>query len=77
MRLSRAALGRNPMQNTLIDSATMPIFGEPVTAHEAERLAGSQKRIEALMADGYWHTIPELQKELAQVEFISASRTKK
>jgi hypothetical protein len=57
-------LGRNPLQNTLIDAASMPIFGDPVAPQEAERLGSQQERVESLMADGYWHTIPQLQKEL-------------
>ena len=66
MKFARAALGRNPMQHSLIDSATMPIFGEPVTAHDLPRIEGQQARVESLMADGFWHTVPELQKTLKQ-----------
>jgi len=64
VKRSWAALGRNPLQSTLIDSADMPVFGEPVSKQDTERIGGQQERVEALMADGYWHTIPELQKEL-------------
>jgi biotin operon repressor len=64
MRLTHNVLGRNPLQRTLIDSATLPIFGDPVEAQDTPRLAGQQQRVESLMADGYWHTVPELQKEL-------------
>lgn len=64
MKLSLAALGRNPLQTSLIDSASMPIFGEPVAPQEGARMEGQQQRVEALMADGYWHTIPGLQREL-------------
>jgi hypothetical protein len=64
VKFSRAALGNNPLQNSLIDSAEMPIFGLPVSSHEAARLSGQQERIESLMSDGYWHTIPELQRTL-------------
>lgn len=58
------SLGRNPLQTTLIDSATMPIFGEPVTAQEAEAITAQQDQVEAVMHDGYWHTLPEIVKEL-------------
>ncbi len=64
MKFSRAALGRNPLQNTLIDSAAMPIFGEPVTAQDAETITAQQDQVEAIMRDGYWHTLPELVKEV-------------
>jgi hypothetical protein len=42
----------------------MPIFGLPVSSQEAARITGQQERVEALMSDGYWHTVPELQKAL-------------
>jgi hypothetical protein len=64
MSIMRAAMGRNPLQSSLIDSASMPIFGEAVAQQEAQRLEGQQRRVEALMADGFWHTLPQLQKEL-------------
>jgi hypothetical protein len=41
-----------------------PVIGAPVATQEVKRLEGQQQRVEALMADGYWHTVPELQKEL-------------
>jgi hypothetical protein len=66
VKLARAALGRNPLQSTLIDSATMSIFGGQANRQDAERLSTQQERVEAIMADGYWHTLPQLQKELRQ-----------
>lgn len=42
----------------------MPIFGEPVTAQEAEAITAQQDQVEAVMHDGYWHTLPEIVKEL-------------
>ena len=43
----------------------MPIFGGPVTSKASiESLKGQQMRVEAIMRDGYWHTLPGvLQKE--------------
>ncbi len=64
MKLARAALGRNPMQHTLLDGAAMPIFGEPVADAHLPHIAGQQTQVESILADGYWHTIPSLQKEL-------------
>lgn len=60
----KLALGRNPLQSTLIDSATMPIFGEAVTPQDAEAITAQQDQVEAIMHDGYWHTLPEIVKEL-------------
>ncbi len=64
MRFSRAAMGRNPLQTTLIDSADMAVFGEPISKLDADRLRGQQERVETIMIDGYWRTIPQLQKLL-------------
>ena len=60
----KLALGHNPLQSTLIDSATMPIFGEAVTPQDAEAITAQQDQVEAIMHDGYWHTLPEIVKEL-------------
>jgi hypothetical protein len=42
----------------------LAIFGEPVTPREAKRLTSQRGQVETIMADGYWHTLPQLQREL-------------
>jgi hypothetical protein len=64
VKFARAAQGRNSMQTTLIDSSSMPIFGDPVTPQQLERIEGQQQRVEAIMAGGFWYTLPAIQKEL-------------
>jgi hypothetical protein len=48
------------------DRSTIPLFGDLVEPHDEPRLEGQQERVEALMADSFWHTVPELQKSLKQ-----------
>ena len=53
-------------QTSLIDFATLPVFGEAVAPKQLAQIEGQQQRVESLMADKFWHTLPELQKLLKQ-----------
>ena len=62
----RTALANNPLQNTLIPGIHEPmaIFGDSVTAQDTHKISGQRAQVEAIMADGYWHTLPNLRTEL-------------
>lgn len=51
----------NLMQDTLIPGFS---FGEPVTVSDAVKISGQRAQVEAIMAAGYWQTIPGLRQEL-------------
>jgi hypothetical protein len=53
---------KNPLQNSLIADAA--IFGEPVTASDADKIRGQRALVESIMRDGYWRTLPNLRAEL-------------
>ncbi|MDE3201712.1 MAG: hypothetical protein KGN79_12410 [Acidobacteriota bacterium] len=40
------------------------IFGEQVSEPEQAKINGQRAQVEALMGDGGWHTIPQLQRDL-------------
>lgn len=50
----------NSMQQSLLAGA----FGEPVSKSEANKISGQRAQVETIMADGFWRTLPALQKEL-------------
>ena len=64
--MRRISLGRNPLQESLIDGLHEPaaMLGETAKPTDRERLAGQLERVISLMADGYWHTLPELHTNL-------------
>lgn len=53
----------NQMQDTLIPGFDGE-FGQPVSLADAVKISGQRAQVEAIMAAGYWHTIPNLQREL-------------
>lgn len=48
------------------DRSTISLFGDPVAPQDEPRIEGEQERVEAIMADSSWHTVPELQKVIKQ-----------
>ncbi len=66
-----AALGRNPLQADLLgglDRFAPAIFGETFEPeHDGERLTSQQKRVDALMADGQWRTLPKIIADLRKL----------
>lgn len=68
MKLARAALGANPLQTSLIPETHEPaaLLGDTAATVDRYRLAGQFDRVESIMADGFWHTLPELSKVLVQ-----------
>ena len=68
MRLahSRSALGGNPLEGNLFNPSETPqFFGDTFSpAQDGERLTTQQAQVEAVMADGFWRTLPNICTEL-------------
>lgn len=68
MRLahSRKALGASPLEGNLFHPSETPqFFGDTFSpSADGERLTTQQQRVEAIMADGFWRTLPSLSAEL-------------
>jgi hypothetical protein len=57
---------RNPEQTSLLSDAMEPtvLRGETANPTDAARLSGQRAQVEAIMSDGFWHTLPNLAAEL-------------
>ena len=68
MRLAHiyTALGGNPLQSSLLNPHETPqFFGETFSpAQDGPRLTSQQNQVEAVMADGFWRTLPNICSEL-------------
>jgi hypothetical protein len=66
-----AALGRNPLQADLLgglNNFAPAIFGDTFEPEvDGERLTSQQKRVDALMADGQWRTLPKIIADLRKL----------
>jgi len=60
------AHSRNPEQTSLLSDGPEPtiLLGETANAVDAARLTGQRAQVEAIMSDGFWHTLPGLSSEL-------------
>jgi hypothetical protein len=67
----RIALARNPLQENLLGGMIdeIPaIFGKTFEPeHDGPRLTSQQKRVEALMGDGGWRTLPAIVAEMKKL----------
>jgi hypothetical protein len=64
---TRTALGHNPLQSDLLPNlADAPaFFGESFSQEpDGKRLTSQLQSVEAVMADGYWRTLPNISTEL-------------
>lgn len=64
--MRKASLGSNPLQESLLPGVHEPaaLFGDTAQAADSVRLAGQYERLESIMADGFWHTLPQLTTDL-------------
>jgi hypothetical protein len=62
----RSALGANPLHGNLFSPNETPqFFGESFSrAQDGVRLGSQQAQVEAIMADGFWRTLPNICTEL-------------
>jgi hypothetical protein len=65
----RAALGSNPLQSDLLPNLSPAVsavlFGDTFgRKQDGERLTTQYQRVEAIMADGYWRTLPGICTEI-------------
>lgn len=68
-RHTRAALGSNPLQSNLLSNLSPTVsavlFGDTFNRkQDGEHLTTQYQRVETIMADGYWRTIPNIGTEL-------------
>jgi hypothetical protein len=62
----RSTLGFNPLHGSLFNPNETPqLFGEAISpAQDGERLTSQQTQVDAVMADGFWRTLPNICTEL-------------
>ena len=74
MKIPRTALANNPLQHDLLGglgSACPAIFGQSFEPeHDGPRLTSQQKRVESLMADGQFRTLPGIVKEIKRLHGV-------
>jgi hypothetical protein len=66
MRLahSRSTLGANPLHGNLFNPNETPQLFCDAPAQDGQRLISQQAQVEAVMADGFWRTLPNICTEL-------------